>query len=69
MDPSVESELRLRTELSSLLQLIQLVLRASHTTLPAARWYVNKVVEAFARGLKYKVSGHLEDDLALANYF
>ena len=42
----VDKELTLRKEASDLIQLILLVLNASHTALPAARWFSTRVVDA-----------------------
>ena len=55
-------ERSLREELSGVLQLLQVALRASHTTLPAARCYVQHVINAFARGLKYQVAYVIGND-------
>ena len=46
MDADVDKELTLRKEASDLIQLILLVLNASHTALPSARWFSTRVVHA-----------------------
>ena len=51
----MKNEIRLRREISSVIILLQLVLSGSKTTIPAATWYVQKVLEAFAKGIKFKV--------------
>ena len=56
LSQEVLREVELRQQTSSVIQLALLVLNSSRTTLPAARWYIHKVVEAFAKGLKFHVS-------------
>ena len=46
LDANIDKELTLRKEASDLIQLILLVLNASHTALPSARWFSTRVVQA-----------------------
>lgn len=41
-----EEEVRLRVQVSTVVQLLLMALESSHTALPAARWYYQMVVKA-----------------------
>ena len=46
MSEDSDKELSLRKEASDLIQLILVVLNASHTALPSGRWFCNRVISA-----------------------
>ena len=57
----VTRESRLRFQASSLIQLILVVLNSSHTSLPAARWYVQELSNIQERAAQFKVSGQISE--------
>lgn len=52
----VDMEKKLRYEISSMVQLILVVLNASHVSLPATRWYIQQLVNVQDKAAQFKVS-------------
>ncbi|XP_063430132.1 uncharacterized protein LOC134712479 isoform X1 [Mytilus trossulus] len=52
----VEMEKKLRFEISSMVQLILVILNASHVSLPATRWYVQQLVKVQEKAAQFKAT-------------
>ncbi|XP_021376995.1 uncharacterized protein LOC110465482 isoform X2 [Mizuhopecten yessoensis] len=51
-----QREKRLRFQISSLVQLILVIMEASHISLPAARWYIQELTKAQSKAQQFKAT-------------
>ncbi|KAL3869912.1 hypothetical protein ACJMK2_042534 [Sinanodonta woodiana] len=56
LTPEVEFEKQLRMEVSSLIQLILVVLNSTHLSLPLARWYVQELAKVQEKAAQFKAT-------------
>ncbi|KAK3579099.1 hypothetical protein CHS0354_022119 [Potamilus streckersoni] len=54
--PEVEFEKQLRMEVSSLIQLILVVLNSTHLSLPLARWYIQELAKVQEKAAQFKAT-------------
>ncbi|CAC5367076.1 JBTS17 [Mytilus coruscus] len=52
----VDMEKKLRFEISSMVQLILVILNASHVSLPATRWYIQQLVKVQEKAAQFKAT-------------